>query len=185
MAEKTKSRKENEQKKHLPSESVPKQDGEKIVVVPLSRISKKRPRNSRMKRSVKGIRVFLAKQSGKKPSDVLISQQLNEFLWKGGIHGAPSRIKVKVSESEGKVFARLMDEKEKPAAHKKKAGLRERLSRRREAAKEQKPEAASEKAEPKKEKPAPPEAAAKKPEAAKEKPKEEPKQDEMLLEENS
>ena len=174
MAEKSKPKKEKDAGK-----PASKQEGEKIVVIPLRKNARRSPKNYRMKRSVKQIREFLAKQAKASPSNVFISQQLNEMLWKGGIHGVPAKIKVKVSESDGKLYARLIDEKEKPKKEsKRKLGLRQRLTRRKEAAKQEKPEPPKEeKAEPAKEA---------KPEPVKEKPKEEPKLDEeMLLEESA
>ncbi|MCJ7816651.1 MAG: 50S ribosomal protein L31e [Candidatus Aenigmarchaeota archaeon] len=132
---------------------------EKVMVIPLRRKSRKSPRNMRMNRCVKEIRAFLSRHMKTEPSNVRISQQLNEFLWKGGVHNPPSRIKIKVSTGEeGKVFASLLEEKERTKKEKKaKLGLRERLARRKEGAKEEEKadvkEKPTEKPETKKEKP--------------------------------
>jgi len=171
MAEKPKAKKEKEG-----GRATFRQEEEKILVIPLRKMASRSPRNYRMKRSVREIKAFLARHAKTKPSNIFVSQQLNEKLWKGGIHSYPPKIKVKVAESEGKFYARLMDEKEKPKKQQqKRLGLRERLTRRRETAKEEKPEPKEEKAEPAKEA---------KPEPAKEKPKAEPKEinEEGLLE---
>ena len=140
---------------------------EKVLVIPLRSKARKSPRNMKMNRSVKEIRAFLSRHMKTEPSNVRISQQLNEFLWKGGVHNTPSRIKIKVrTGEEGKVFASLLEEKEMlKKGSKKKIGLRERLTRRKEGASEEKP------AEKKEEKPA-------KPKKEKEKPKE-PSQEEI------
>jgi outer membrane biosynthesis protein TonB len=121
---------------------------------------------------VSEIKAFLSRHMKAEPSNVSISQQLNESLWKGGVHNAPAKIKVKVSsDEEEKVFARLMEEKEKPKVQKKsRLGIRERLARRREAAKEEK--------EP--EKPAAKKKEEKKPELKKETPPQEAEQDILL-----
>lgn len=151
---------------------------EKVMVIPLAKESRKSSRNMRKNRSVREIKAFLSRHMRTVPSNVFISQQLNEFLWKGGIHNTPAKIKVRVSTGEdGKVFARLLDEKDRARKEiRKKQGLMNRLARRREGA------APVEKTEPKKdappqkpeEKPAP---AEKKPEPMKETPQEEAKQD--------
>jgi len=151
---------------------------EKVLVIPLRRKARKSPRNMRMNRSVKEIRVFLSRHMRTEPSNVHISQQLNEFFWKGGVHNPPSRIKIKVrTGEEGKVFASMLEEKERlKKESKKKLGLRERLARRKEGAGE-------EKTEEKPEKPAAPEPSKEKPK--KERPKETPEEteQELMLEE--
>jgi large subunit ribosomal protein L31e len=112
---------------------------EKVLVIPLRHQSRKSAKNMRKNRSVREIRAFLARHMRTEPSKVSISQQLNESLWKGGLHNTPAKIKVKVSmDEEGKVLARMLDEREKPKSQKKGGGLRERLTRKREGAKEEK-----------------------------------------------
>lgn len=117
-----------------------KQGEEKILIIPLRKECRKSSRNMRKNRSVREIKAFLSRHMKTVPSKVSISQQLNESLWKGGLHNNQARIKVKVSsDEEGKVFARLMEEKEKPKkAKKSRLGIRERLARRREGAAEEK-----------------------------------------------
>jgi ribosomal protein L31E len=158
MAEKPKPGKEKG------GESASRQE-EKVLIIPLRANARRSAKNKRMNRSVREIKAFLARHMRAELSDVQISQQLNESLWKKGMHNPPSRIKVKVStDAEGKVLASLMDEKEKARKESKsRLGLRQRLARRREAAKEEPAEA--------KEKPSA--AAEKKPEPPKEKPKKE------------
>jgi large subunit ribosomal protein L31e len=130
MAEKTKPAKK---------EASIKQE-EKVLVVPLRARTKKSPRGSRMKHSVSEIRSFLSRHMKADPSDISISQQLNESLMRKGFHRPPAKVKIKVStDEEGRVFAKLLDEKEKSKIQKKK-GLRERLTGRRESSKEGKPE---------------------------------------------
>jgi large subunit ribosomal protein L31e len=133
-------------------EQAPKQE-EKVLVIPLRKEYRKSPKNMRKNRSVREIKAFLSRHMKTTPSNVRISQQLNESLWKGGLHNNQAGIKLKVSsDEEGKVLARLMDEKEKPKSQKKsRLGLRERLAGRRESAAEEKKELekpAAEKKEP-------------------------------------
>ncbi len=172
MAEKPKTEKKAAPK----TESVQKED--KVVIIPLRHRSRKSAKNMRKNRAVSEIRLFLARHMKVEASNVSISQQLNESLWKGGLHNTPSKIKVRVStDEEGKILVRLLDEKEKPKAEKK-SGLRDRLTRRRAEAKEEKSEAKKE--EKPSAKPAVP-----KPEEKKPEPKKEPEDIEqgMVLEE--
>jgi ribosomal protein L31E len=124
MAEKPKSEKKKETK----------QEEEKVITIPLRHKADKSAKNMRMNRSIREIRLFLARHMKAGLSDVSISQQLNESLWKGGFHKPPASIKVKVSkDDEGKVRAQLIDEKGKPKKERKsRLGLRERLARRKE-----------------------------------------------------
>jgi ribosomal protein L31E len=150
------------EKKSPKEEPVQKED--KVVIIPLRHQSRKSAKNMRKNRAVREIRIFLARHMKAEPSKIMISQQLNEFLWKGGLNNTPAKIKVRVStDEEGKVLVRLLDEKERVKLHKKKPGLRDRLARRRaegkaEKSKEEKP------AEKKPEAPAVPKPAEKKPE---------------------
>jgi len=137
---------------------------EKVLIIPLRRKARKSPRNMRMNRSVREMKTFLARHMRTEPGNISVSQQLNERLWKGGVHNPPARIKIKVrADEEGRVFASLLEEKERQKREsKRKLGLRERLARRREEAKEEK------------EKPAVPEAPKEKEKTRKERPKEAP-----------
>jgi len=131
MAEKPKSEKE----KQAPSA---KQE-EKVLVIPLRREARRSAKNMRKNRSVRAIRAFLARHMRTDVSNVSISQQLNEALWKGGLHNNLASIKVKVKTEDGNVLASMLDEKERGKKQKGKVGLRQRLARRKEAAKEEKP----------------------------------------------
>jgi ribosomal protein L31E len=177
MAEKPKPEKKEAPK----SETIKKED--KVLIIPLRHPSRRSAKNMRKNRAVREIRAFLARHMRAEPSNVMISQQLNEHLWKGGLHNTPAKIKVRVStDEEGKIFARLLDEKERAKKERKKPGLRERFARRREGTKEERP--ATAKPEPKpetKEKPAAPKPEEKKPAPA---PKEEPAEQEEIFEED-
>ena len=145
MAEKPKSERKKETK----------QEEERVLTIPLRQKADRSAKNMRMNRSVREIKLFLAKHMKAGLSDVSISPQLNESLWKSGYHNPPASIKVKASkDGEGKVRAQLIGEKENPKKEKKsRLGLRERLARRREGEKSEKPEESS--TAKKEEKPAP------------------------------
>jgi large subunit ribosomal protein L31e len=128
---------------------------EKVLVIPLRREARRSAKNMRKNRSVRAIRAFLARHMRTDPSNVSISQQLNEHLWKGGLHNNLASIKVKVKTGEeGKVLVSMLDERERPKKEKRRLGLRQRL-RRKEAAepKPAKPAPEAPKEIPKKEKP--------------------------------
>lgn len=184
MAEKTKPQKEKE--------------GERIFVIPLRKKLLKSPENVRTNRSVSEIRFFLAKHMKSDPSRVSVSQQLNESLWKGGIHKRLSRIKVKVSTDEdGKIIAKLPDEMERlKKERKQKLGIRERLTKRREASgkkpgeptsteekTKEKPVAKEKPAEKKEEKKPEPKKEKEKPEEPKKEPAREEIEQDILLDE--
>ncbi len=108
------------------------QEAEKIMIIPLRQTQVKSPKSLKMKRSIKQVRSFLAKHMKSDPSNVSISQQLNESLWKRGIHNPPAKLKIKVSsDKDGKILASMIGEVERPKkdSKAKKAGLRERLKR--------------------------------------------------------
>jgi len=121
MAEKPKT----EKKEHASKQE------EKVMIIPLRHQSRKSAKNMRKNRSVREIRAFLARHMRTEPSNVSISQQLNESLWKGGLHNNQARIKIKVrTGEEGKVLASMLDEKERGKKQsKRKVGLRQRLRR--------------------------------------------------------
>lgn len=115
-----------EKPKKSRSEDSSLKEGEKIFTIPLRHKILKSPRNYRMNRSVREIRAFLSRHMKVSSSDITLSQRLNEFLWKGGMHNPPSKIRVKAGiDDEGRVLARLPEEVE--IKEERKAGLRERF----------------------------------------------------------
>lgn len=77
---------------------------ERIYNVPLRKEYMKAPRWNRTKKAVTALREFLAKHM--KSSDVRLSKELNETMWKHGIKNPPHHIKVSaVKDDKGVVRA--------------------------------------------------------------------------------
>ncbi len=83
---------------------------ERIYTIPLRREWLKARKNYRACRSVSAVKAFLSRHM--KSDSVMISESLNQFLWKRGVHKPPSRIRVKASlDDEGRIRAMLPEEK--------------------------------------------------------------------------
>jgi len=79
---------------------------EAIYVIPLRRVYWGRRRN-RAARAVKYVRMFIARHFGVDPRDVIIYNDVNEYIWQRGIEKPPRYVRVravKVSEKEGEGY---------------------------------------------------------------------------------
>ncbi|MBN2880652.1 60S ribosomal protein L31 [Candidatus Woesearchaeota archaeon] len=91
--------------------------------VPLRREFLKAPRYKRAKKAVTALKQFMTRHM--KSENIIISEELNELIWKNGIKNPPHHVKVDVlKDDEGTVFVQLegkeiknkkQDKKEKPA----------------------------------------------------------------------
>lgn len=80
-------------------------------MVPLKRAYEK-PRTRRSNVAVKEVYDFLYKHTRKKKEDIVITKEVNEFIWKRGIQKPPRRVAISIREKEGKVYVFLKDSKE-------------------------------------------------------------------------
>lgn len=81
--------------------------GERVYIVPLREV-KKTPRRKRAAKAIRYIRRFLKKHT--KNENIVISNELNEEIWKDGIENIPNKVKVKVSiQEDGSLLATLGD----------------------------------------------------------------------------
>ncbi len=81
--------------------------GERVYIIPLREV-KKTPRKKRAAKAIRYIRRFLEKHT--KNENIIISNELNEEIWKNGIENIPSKVKVKVSvQEDGSLLATLGD----------------------------------------------------------------------------
>ena len=81
--------------------------GERVYIIPLREV-KKTPRKKRATKAIRYIRRFLEKHT--KNENIIISNELNEEIWKDGIENIPSKVKVKVSvQEDGSLLATLGD----------------------------------------------------------------------------
>ncbi|RLG55124.1 MAG: 50S ribosomal protein L31e [Candidatus Hydrothermarchaeota archaeon] len=81
--------------------------GERVYIIPLREV-KKTPRRKRAAKAMRYIRRFLERHT--KNENIIISNELNEEIWKNGIENIPSKVKVKVSvQEDGSLLATLGD----------------------------------------------------------------------------
>ncbi|RLG59266.1 MAG: 50S ribosomal protein L31e [Candidatus Hydrothermarchaeota archaeon] len=81
--------------------------GERVYIIPLREV-KKTPRRKRAAKAMRYIRKFLERHT--KNENIIISNELNEEIWKNGIENIPSKVKVKVSvQEDGSLLATLGD----------------------------------------------------------------------------
>ena len=87
-----------------------KKPEEKHFVVPFSELFKA-PKAKRARRAITLLKRFAFKHFRMGEENVLISQAVNEAIWKRGREKIPRKIEIKVVEEEGKVNIYLKDEK--------------------------------------------------------------------------
>lgn len=79
-------------------EEAPKEEiiDERIYIIPLAK-ARKGPRNKWAKKSIRYLREFVTQHF--KPESLVISQEVNEQVWKRGIQKPPRKIKVRVTKN--------------------------------------------------------------------------------------
>ncbi|MFX0033421.1 MAG: 50S ribosomal protein L31e [Promethearchaeota archaeon] len=79
-------------------EEAPKEEiiDERIYIVPLAK-ARRGPRTKWAKKSVRFLREFMKRHF--KPESLVISQEVNEFIWKRGIQNPPRKIKVRATKN--------------------------------------------------------------------------------------
>ncbi|MEW6329104.1 MAG: 50S ribosomal protein L31e [Candidatus Micrarchaeota archaeon] len=93
---------------------------ERVYTIPF-RKAYERKRTARAVRAIDILKKFLARHMKTGEENVRISKGLNELIWARGIQKPPRRVKALVKkDATGKVFASLVDEKEKKEAEAKK-----------------------------------------------------------------
>ncbi len=78
---------------------MPKEKKEMYYVIPLKRVYWGR-RSNRAARAVRLVRQFIARHFGVEPDKVLISNEVNEYIWQFGIEKPPRRVKVYAVKDE-------------------------------------------------------------------------------------
>ncbi len=112
---------------------------ERIYNVPLRREFLKVPKYKRAKKAVVALRSFLVKHM--KSENIVISKDVNEYIWDNGIENPPHHVKVLAKKEGEKVFVDLADKKESKAKLEKEKKLekkREKTKKRKEALEENK-----------------------------------------------
>ncbi|MFH0890084.1 MAG: 50S ribosomal protein L31e [Candidatus Aenigmatarchaeota archaeon] len=80
---------------------------EKVYNIPLRRVFSKTSRRRKSPAAVKSIRTFVSKML--RADDVVISPEINEFVWSRGVSHPPAKIRIKVRKEGDRVFADLVD----------------------------------------------------------------------------
>lgn len=78
----------------------------RIYIIPL-RKAKRKPRIRRASAAIKIITEFLKRHM--KTEEVKIGKELNEFVWKRGIHKIPPKVKVNARKKENVVYSELVE----------------------------------------------------------------------------
>ncbi|HDN01985.1 MAG TPA: hypothetical protein ENF42_03320 [Candidatus Bathyarchaeota archaeon] len=80
---------------------------ERIYTVPL-REAWRTPRQRRTPRAVRILKSFI--QRHMKPNSIIISNEVNEYIWKRGIQKPPRKVRVRaLKDNDGKVIVRLAE----------------------------------------------------------------------------
>ncbi len=90
---------------------------ERIYTIPLRREWLKASRVKRTPRAVSAIKNFLSRHM--KAEKIVVSQKLNETIWKRGVHKPPAKIKVK-AKREGEIVKVMLPEEGKEQKEKEK-----------------------------------------------------------------
>ncbi|UCC21016.1 MAG: 60S ribosomal protein L31 [Promethearchaeota archaeon] len=98
---------EIEEREEVEEEEAPKEEiiDERIYIVPLVK-ARKGPRNKRAKKAVGYLRDYMKRHF--KPESIVITQEVNEKIWKRGIQKPPRKLKVRATKNiEGLVVVYL------------------------------------------------------------------------------
>ena len=69
---------------------------ERIYVVPLAK-ARRGPRNKRAKKAIRYLREYMSRHF--KPESLIISQEVNQAIWKRGIQKPPRKLKVRATKN--------------------------------------------------------------------------------------
>ncbi len=83
-----------------------KETSERVYIIPL-RKAKRKPRVRRANAAIRVIIEFLERHM--KTEEVKIGKELNEFIWKNGIHTIPPKVKVNAKRMDKVVYAELVE----------------------------------------------------------------------------
>lgn len=79
-------------------EEAPKEEiiDERIYIIPLAK-ARVGPRNKRAKKAIRYLREYMDRHF--KPESLIISQEVNEFIWQRGIQKPPRKLKVRATKN--------------------------------------------------------------------------------------
>ena len=81
-------------------------------VIPLKRVYDYKPRTRRANNAIAEIFSFLKKHTRMEKKDVIISKEVNEYIWKNSIQNPPRKIAISLKIDSGKAYVFLKDSKE-------------------------------------------------------------------------
>ena len=89
---------EEEREEELELEEAPTEEiiDERIYIIPLAK-ARRGPRNKRAKKAIRYLREYMFRHF--KPESLIISQEVNEFVWKRGIQHPPRKLKVRATKN--------------------------------------------------------------------------------------
>ncbi|MHA1488107.1 MAG: 50S ribosomal protein L31e [Promethearchaeota archaeon] len=84
---------EIEEKEEAPKEEIV---DERMYIIPLSK-ARRGPRNKRAKKTIRYLRQFMERHF--KPESLVISQEVNEAIWKCGAQKPPRKLKIRATKN--------------------------------------------------------------------------------------
>ncbi len=80
-------------------------------IIPLNKVYDNKPRTRRANHAITEIFNFLKKHTRMEKKDVIISKEVNEYIWKNSIQNPPRKIAVSIKIDSGKVYVFLKGSK--------------------------------------------------------------------------
>lgn len=80
-------------------------------VIPLDKVYTNKPRTRRADNAISVIYSFMKKHTRKDRKDIVLSNEVNEYVWKRSIQKPPRKIEVSLRNEDGKVYVFLKDSK--------------------------------------------------------------------------
>jgi len=78
-------------------------------VIPLTKAYDDKPRTKRAKYSVRMIFDFLYKHTRKEKKDIIVTEEVNNFIWKNSIQNPPRKVAVTLKKKDDKYYVFLKD----------------------------------------------------------------------------
>jgi ribosomal protein L31E len=80
-------------------------------IIPLQKVYDNKPRTRRANNAITVIYDFFKKHTRKDKKDIIISSEVNEYIWKNSIQNPPRKVAVSIKIDNGKVYVFLKDSK--------------------------------------------------------------------------
>lgn len=81
-------------------------------VISLQKVYDDKPRTRRANKAITVVYDFFKKHTRKEKKDIIISKEVNEYIWKRSIQKPPRKVSVSIKLSNDKVYVFLKDSKE-------------------------------------------------------------------------